>query len=269
MFPILARFGPFELFGHAVGPFTLHTYGLLVAVGFLAALAVVMRGARREGLPTEPVLDLAFVAVLAAIVGSRLLYVLFNLSEYLADPLRIFKVWEGGLIFHGGLLLAIPACLLAVRRSNLPAWGTADVFAPAIALGQAIGRIGCFAAGCCYGAPWDPPLCVTFTHPEALAPLNVPLFPSQLFAFAAGVVVYGALVAYRPHRRAPGQVFWLYLALASAARVAEDAFRGAAAKSQILPWLSATQAISLGVGFVALALFVIAGRRSRRLILPR
>lgn len=269
MFPILTRFGPFDLFGHQLGPFTLHTYGLLVALGFLAALVIVLRGARREGLPTEPVLDLAFVAVLAAIVGSRLLYVLFNLSEYVADPLRIFKVWEGGLIFHGGLLLAIPACLLVVRRSGLPAWRTADIFAPAIALGQAIGRIGCFAAGCCYGAPWDPPLCVTFTHPEALAPLNVPLFPSQLFAFAAGVLVYGVLVAYRRHRRAPGQVFWLYLALASAARIAEDAFRGTAAKSEILPWLSATQAISLGIGLVAIALFVTFGRRSGRFILPR
>jgi phosphatidylglycerol:prolipoprotein diacylglycerol transferase len=269
MFPILARFGPFSLLGHQVGPFTLHTYGLLVALGFLAALVVVMRGARREGLPPEAVLDLAFVAILAAIVGSRLLYVLFNLRDYLGDPLRVFKVWEGGLIFHGGLLLAIPACLYVVRRSRLPAWVTADVFAPAIALGQAIGRVGCFAAGCCYGAPWDPPFCVTFTNPESLAPLNVPLFPSQLFAFASGIVVFGVLVAYRARRRAAGQVFWLYLVLASAARLAEDAFRGTEAKSAILPWLSATQAISLGLGLVALLLFVTFGRRAGRLTLPR
>ena len=269
MFPILARFGPFDLFGHQIGPFTLHTYGMLVALGFLAALVVVMRGSRREGLPSEPVLDLAFVAVLAAIVGSRLLYVLFNLQEYLADPLRIFKVWEGGLVFHGGLLLAIPACFLVVRRSNLPAWATADVFAPAIALGQAIGRIGCFAAGCCYGAPWDPPFCVTYTHPDALAPLNVPLFPSQLFAFISGIIVFAVLVAYRPRRRAPGQVFWLYLILASTARLAEDAFRGTDAKLALVPWMSATQAISLGLAVVALTLFVITGRRAGRLTLPR
>ena len=121
MFPVLARFGPFGILGHQFGPFTLHTYGMLVALGFLAALIVVMRGARREGLPSEPVLDLAFVTVLAAIVGSRLLYVLFNLQEYLANPLRIFKVWEGGLVFHGGLLLAIPVCLVVVRRANLSA----------------------------------------------------------------------------------------------------------------------------------------------------
>ncbi len=269
MFPLLARFGPFDILGHQIGPFTLHTYGLLVALGFLAALVVVMRGSRREGLPSEQVLDLAFVAVLAAIVGSRLLYVLFNLREYLADPLRILKVWEGGLVFHGGLLLAIPACLYVVRRFNLPAWVTADVFAPAIALGQAVGRIGCFAAGCCYGAPWDPPFCVTFSDPESLAPLHVPLFPSQLFAFASGIVVFGVLVWYRPRRSAPGQVFWLYLVLASLARVAEDAFRSSSAKLAILPWLSATQAISICIAGVALALFVVFGKSAGRLTLPR
>jgi len=156
-----------------------------------------------------------------------------------------------------------------VRRSSLPAWATADVFAPAIALGQAIGRIGCFAAGCCYGAPWDPPFCVTYTDPDALAPLHVPLFPSQLFSFASGIVVFAVLVAYRRRRRSPGQVFWLYLVLASTARLAEDAFRGADAKSAILPWLSATQAISLGLGIVALVLFVVFGRRAGRLALPR
>jgi phosphatidylglycerol:prolipoprotein diacylglycerol transferase len=269
MFPVLARFGPYGILGHEFGPFTLHTYGLLVALGFIAALLVIMYGSRREKLEVEPVLDLAFVTVLAAIVGSRLLYVLFNLREYLAEPLRIFKVWEGGLVFHGGLLLAIPVCLYVVRRSRLPVWETADVFAPAIALGQAIGRIGCFAAGCCYGAPWDPPFCVTFTDPDALAPLNVPLFPSQLFAFASGVIVFAVLLAYRPRRRAPGQVFWLYLALASAARLVEDAFRGTDAKLELLPWLSATQAISLGIGAAALLLFVTFGRRSGRLTLPR
>lgn len=269
MFPILLRLGPFDLLGHSLGPFTLHTYGVLVALGFLAAIAVVLRGAKREGLPTEPVLDLTFATILAAIVGSRLLYVLFNLQEYRAEPLRILKVWEGGLVFHGGLLLAIPLCWLMIRKSNLPTWVTADVIAPAIALGQAIGRVGCLAAGCCYGAPWEPPLCITYTHPEALAPLQVPLFPVQLFAFGSGLLVFGALQLFRPRRRAPGQVFWLYLLLASAARIAEDAFRAPASKMALLPWLSTTQAISLGLALLALLLFVSFGRRAGRLGLPR
>jgi phosphatidylglycerol:prolipoprotein diacylglycerol transferase len=270
MFPVLLRLGPFALFGHEFGPFTLHTYGVLVALGFVVALAVLLRGARRAGLPTEPVLDLAFIAMLAAIVGSRLLYVLFNPGEYAAEPLRVLKIWEGGLVFHGGLLLAIPLCLIAVRRWRLPAWEVADTFAPAIAIGQAVGRVGCFAAGCCYGAPWDPPLCVTYTHPDALAPLHVTLFPSQLLAAATGLAVFAALVAYRPRRRAPGQVFWLYLLLAALGRLVEDAFRGTEAKLALLPWLSATQAISLTLAAAALVLFISFGRRNpSRPALPR
>jgi phosphatidylglycerol:prolipoprotein diacylglycerol transferase len=269
VFPILLRVGPFSVLGHSFGPLTLHTYGALVAVGFLVALVSVFRAARREKLPAEPVLDVAFVAILGAIVGSRLLYVLFNLREYLAEPLRVLKLWEGGLVFHGGLLLAIPLCVLMARRARLPLWSVADVFAPAIAIGQAIGRLGCFAAGCCHGAPWDPPLCVTFTHPEALAPLNVPLFPVQLLAFGSGLLIFAALTLYAPRRRAAGQVFWLYLALASAARLVEDAFRAPAAKLAILPWFSATQAIALALGVAGAALFLYFGRRSPRLTLPR
>lgn len=269
MFPVLARFGPFALFGHQIGPFTLHSYGVLVALGFLAALAVIGRGAKREGLPTEPVFDLAFVAVLAAIVGSRLLYVIFNLAEYRADPLRILRVWEGGLVFHGGLLLAVPVCLVLVRRLGLPAWETADVFAPSIAIGQAIGRVGCFAAGCCYGAPGDSPLCVTYTNPDSLAPLHTPLFPSQLFAAVSGAAVFVLLLAYRPRRRAAGQVFWLYFVLASVVRFAEDFFRGPEAKTALLPWLSVTQAIAVVLAAASLALFLAFGRRSSRLELPR
>ena len=91
----------------------------------------------------------------------------------------------------------------------------------------------------------------------------MPLFPSQLFAFASGVIVFAVLLAYRPRRRTPGQVFWLYLVLASTARLAEDAFRGTDAKLALLPWLSATQAISIGLGLFALLMFVAFGRRSR------
>jgi phosphatidylglycerol:prolipoprotein diacylglycerol transferase len=259
--PILLRLGPFSLFGATLGPFALHTYGLLVAIGFLAAILLVLRGARREGLPAEPVLDLAFATVLASIVGARLMYVLFNRAEYAADPLRVFKLWEGGLVFHGGLLLAIPVCWVMIRRAGLPVWRTADVFAPGIALGQAIGRIGCFAAGCCYGCETTGPWGVVFTDPEALAPLHTPLVPVQLIASLSGWVILAVLLLWRRRRAAEGQIFWLYLALASFSRVLEDAYRGTAAKTQLLSWLSATQLIALLLGGAGFVLFVRFGRR--------
>jgi phosphatidylglycerol:prolipoprotein diacylglycerol transferase len=264
VFPVLLRLGPYSLFGWSLGPFSLHTYGLLVAVGFLVALGVVLRGAKREGLPAEAVMDLAFMTVVAAIAGSRLLYVVFNYREYLAAPLRVFMIWEGGLIFHGGLLLAIPVCWAVMRRTGLPLWPTADLIAPAIAIGQGIGRLGCFAAGCCYGCPTDSPLGVVFTHPEALAPLNVPLLPVQLFSALSGLVIFGLLTLYRRFRRAPGQVFWLYLVLASAARMVEDLFRSRSATSSFLPGLTATQALGIALGIVGIACFVRFGRAGRR-----
>jgi phosphatidylglycerol:prolipoprotein diacylglycerol transferase len=209
-------------------------------------------------------MDLAFMTVVAAIVGSRLLYVAFHIREYLAAPLRVFMVWEGGLIFHGGLLLAIPVCWAVMRRTGLPLWPTADVMAPAIAIGQGIGRLGCFAAGCCYGCETDSPLAVVFTHPESLAPLHVPLVPVQIFSALSGAAIFGALVVYRRFRRAPGQVFWLYLALASAARMVEDLFRSREATSSLLPWLTATQALGVALGLLGVVLFVRFGRRAGR-----
>jgi phosphatidylglycerol:prolipoprotein diacylglycerol transferase len=259
--PVLFRVGPFSLFGFELGPFALHTYGVFVALGFLAGIALLMRGAKRDGLPAEKMLDLAFATVLAAIVGSRLMYVLFNPGEYLAEPLRVFKLWEGGLVFHGGLLLAIPLLWFLIRRAGLPLWRTADVFAPAIAAGQAVGRLGCFFAGCCYGCPTESFWGVIYTHPEALAPLHVPLVPVQLLASFSGWVVFGALALFRRRRPAEGQVFWLYLVLASLARVVEDAYRGTAAKLELLPWLSATQLIALLLCAGGIVLFVRFRRR--------
>lgn len=262
MFPVIFRFGSFTIFGLTFGPFTLHTYGVLVALGFLAAIGIIMRGAKKERLPLEPILDLAFMTVLAAIVGSRLLYVLLNSREYLAEPLRIIKVWEGGLVFHGGLLFAIPVCRVVMRRSGLPLWRTADVFAPEIAIGQGIGRLGCLAAGCCYGCPTDRGWGITFTNPEALAPLHVALVPVQILSSLSGWVIFGVLLLYRRYRRAEGQVFWLYLFLASLARVIEDLFRSRDATSALFNGFTTTQGIGIVLSLVGIVLFVRFGRRA-------
>lgn len=261
MFPVLVRFGPYTVLGLELGPFALHTYGLLVAAGFVAAIWIAARGARRDGIPVGPVLDLCFAIVLSAIVGSRLLYVLFNAREYLGAPLRILMIWEGGLVFHGGLLLAIPVSWLVIRRSRLPIWRTADLFAPAVPLGQAIGRLGCFTAGCCYGCETDAPWAVVFTHPETLAPRNVPLFPSQLLAAALGLAVAATVLLWRRRRPAPGQLFWLSLVLSSLARILEDALRGEGSALPFLSWMSATQAIAAAIAAASLLLYLAFGRR--------
>src|SRR6266498_2676993 len=141
MHPVLIR----------IGPLTIHTYGVLVAAGFLLGLALAARQAKREGVPPERIIDIGFYVVLSAIVGSRLFFVALNYSHYIRHPLDIFKIWEGGLVFYGGLILAVPVSIWYIKKQKLDLSGIADIFAPSLAIGHAIGRLGCFFAGCCYG----------------------------------------------------------------------------------------------------------------------
>jgi phosphatidylglycerol:prolipoprotein diacylglycerol transferase len=134
-----------------IGPLTIHTYGFLIAIGFLIGLWLAVRQATKEGIFPTKIIDLGFYILLAAIIGSRLFFVVINLDHYLRNPLDIFKIWEGGLVFYGGVLLAIPTVIWYVRKNNLALWQTADIFAPSVAIGHVFGRLGCFAAGCCYG----------------------------------------------------------------------------------------------------------------------
>ncbi len=138
MFPILFR----------IGPFSLHTYGVFVALGFFAGIALALREAGKSGINREKIFDLFFSIVLAAIVGSRILYVLLNFHQYRGDPMGIIRIWEGGLVFYGGLILAAGVTIWYVRRNELELWPVADLLAPSIALGHFFGRLGCFSAGC-------------------------------------------------------------------------------------------------------------------------
>src|SRR4030043_817819 len=197
MHPILFRFGPL----------TIHTYGLLVAVGFLIGLGFAVRQARKEGTPADKIIDLGFYILLSAIIGSRLGFNLINASHYIKNPLDIFKIWEGGLVFYGGVLLAVPTAIWYVKKNGLGIWSTADVFAPSIAIGHALGRLGGFFAGCCYGKtaqslPWAG----TFTNPESLAPIGIPLHPTQLYESAGEFINFLILIALRKNKAFKGQL---------------------------------------------------------------
>jgi len=198
-----------------LGPLTLHTYGLLVALGLVAGLIVSIHMGKREGFSSQRILDMAFGMVLAGVVLSRLLYVLLNPSYFLSTPWKILQIWEGGLVFSGGVLGALGAAAWYVRRHHFSLWTLGDVFAPGLALGQAIGRIGCFMAGCCYGRPTDVPWAVVFTHPRSLAPIGVPIHPTQLYHSLAGFIIFLALFWVSARKRFAGQVFVWFLILHS------------------------------------------------------
>lgn len=164
-----------------IGPLALNFYGLMVALGVLAALALFRVTAPKRDITPAQARDFCFWMILAGLIGSRVFYVLFHWPEFADQPALVLAYWRGGLMFQGGVLVALAISPLFLRRYHLGFWSTADVMVPSLALGQCFGRLGCFAAGCCYGRVTgaDNPLAVVFP-PNSLAPAGLPLWPTQL-----------------------------------------------------------------------------------------
>jgi phosphatidylglycerol:prolipoprotein diacylglycerol transferase len=209
----------------------LYSYGVLIAIAFLVALWLSGRMAKRAGLSQDAVTNLGIYCALAAIAGAKIMMFIVDLPRYLEHPGEIFSmstVRAGG-VFYGGLIGALVVAFWYMHRTKLPALTTADVFAPAIALGHGIGRLGCFAAGCCWGIPSDRPWAVTFTDPNAErlvgVPLNVPLHPTQLYEAFAEFIIFGVLYwrIRKPH--SPGSIIGMYLILYSATRFIVEFYR--------------------------------------------
>ncbi|HAX98096.1 MAG TPA: prolipoprotein diacylglyceryl transferase [Candidatus Atribacteria bacterium] len=209
-----------------VGPLTIYTYGLFVALGLLLGLSLALKEAKRESLDPQAFLDLTFYTVLAGIIGARIFYVAQNLSFYKENLLSIVRIWEGGLVFQGGLIFAIPVAWIFLKKKKLSFWKTFDVLAPYMALGQAFGRIGCFFAGCCYGKPTNVPWAVTFTDPKTLALACIPLHPTQLYSAAGLFFIFFILLFLRKHTKFSGQLSCLYLIFHSSFRFCIEFFRG-------------------------------------------
>ena len=207
-----------------IGSFSQSTYGVLVAVAFLVALTVISHLARRAGLNSDAVVNLGILCGLSAIVGAKIMMFLVDIPYYARNPGEIFSLssLQAGGVFYGGLIAALIAAWIYMRRHHLPALPTADVFAPGIALGHGIGRLGCFAAGCCWGRPTRLPWGVTFTNPLSQqlvgVPLGVPLHPTQLYESAAEFVIFGILYWRIRRQHAPGTIISLYLILYSTVR---------------------------------------------------
>jgi phosphatidylglycerol:prolipoprotein diacylglycerol transferase len=208
-----------------IGDFFIPTYGLLVALGFLAGLWVAGRLAQSRGMAPQLITDLGIYVALAGLLGAKLTMLLYDLPYFLSHPGEIFTMatLQAGGVFHGGLILALLVAVWYVRKRKLQFLPVADVFAPGIALGHAIGRLGCFAAGCCWGAACDRPWAVTFTNPDAHelvgVPLGVPLHPSQLYEASAEALIFALLYwRFRQGTHAPGHIISLYLVLYPTAR---------------------------------------------------
>ncbi|HXV63880.1 MAG TPA: prolipoprotein diacylglyceryl transferase [Vicinamibacteria bacterium] len=246
MFPKLVDFGEVNLLGfqfHAI----LHTYGFLLAAGFLIALKVAAIRGKKFGVEANLMMDLGLYLLVSALVGAKLLLLVVDWEHYSHDP---FSLVRSGGVFYGGLVAAVLTAIWFFRKHNLPVWVTTDILAPSVALGHGIGRLGCFSAGCCYGKPTSLAWGVTFTDPYAKeivgVPLNVALHPTQLYEALVEFAIFGFLIYLAGRKKFDGQIFWSYVALYSTARFVIEFFRGDLGRGFVLGGaLSTSQVIAL------------------------
>jgi phosphatidylglycerol:prolipoprotein diacylglycerol transferase len=253
MHPRLLTVPAFELFGRSTGPFTLHTYGVLLAIAFLAGLWVASRQAKRAGLDANRITDMAVWVLIAGLLGAKVLLVAVDWSYFGRNPRDVLSVFQSGGVFYGGLIAGILVAWRYARRYKLPGWQTADVLAPGVVLGQAIGRLGCFSAGCCWGKPTQLPWAVTFTDVYAArqvgTPMDTALHPSQLYESLAAFLIFLFLLWLAPRKRFHGQVTLVYVALYSAARFGLEFLRGDPDRGS---WLRGTVSTSQIIAVVLL-----------------
>ncbi|MCU1232422.1 MAG: prolipoprotein diacylglyceryl transferase [Candidatus Solibacter sp.] len=248
-----------RLFHIPVLDYDLHTYGVLVAIAFLVALWLAGRLAKESGLSSESVTNLGIYCALAAIAGAKLMMFVVDIPYYSQHPGEIFSLstLQAGGVFYGGLIAALAVAVWYMRKTKLPGWKTADVFAPAIALGHGIGRLGCFSAGCCWGIQCDRPWAVTFTNPLSHdlvgVPLNIPLHPTQLYEAFAEFIIFGVLYSRFRKPHADGSIIGLYLLLYSTARFIVEFFRVHEQGNLLGGPLDTSQWISLGLFLVGVA----------------
>jgi phosphatidylglycerol:prolipoprotein diacylglycerol transferase len=251
-----------------IGSFYLPTYGVVLAIAYLTGIWLLRRKARAEGLNEQKIFDLSLYILAAAILGAKLLLVIVEWRHYVESPRDLVGVLRSGGVFYGGLIAATAVGIWYMRKHRLPAWKVADMGAPSIALGEAIGRWGCFAAGCCYGRPTDGPLGVTFTDPFAHdavgTPLNVPLHPTQIYLSVNALLIFAVLQwAYR-RRSFDGEIFWLYILLYAITRGILETFRGDSTRGFLIPdVLSTSQFIGIVGAAAAVGMLVYLSRRRR------
>ena len=214
-----------------IGRFPVYTYGVLLAAAYLLGLQFALRRARTRGLDPNRVMDLGIWIIISALAGAKLLLLIVDFDTFGRNPAELLTLLRSAGVFYGGLITAVVVALWYLRRHKMPMWTVTDVFAPGIALGHVIGRMGCLFAGCCFGRPTDVPWAITF-HSEYAAQnvgttLNVPLHPTQLYeAGAELLILMFLLLTERKGRPFPGRTFWGYLLLYGVSRFVIEFYRG-------------------------------------------
>ncbi len=247
-----------ELFGYH-----LRGYGAFVGAALVISMSIVMRYGRRLGLKQEALLDATFASVIGGLIGGRLMFVIVHWPSFASNPLSMFHVWEGGMMYFGGLVLGIVSGSVVAIRKGLPIWRGVDTVAPAMGAGQALGRMACVVAGCCYGPVHHGPWAITFTDKEASVPpelLGEPLLAIQIFQIFEGLFLFGLAVLLFRRRKFDGQTFLLTLAAAGVTRFLMEGLRDDPARGFFLPSVfgetfSSSRVVGIGLVVISLSLY--------------
>ena len=218
----------------SIGPLTIHSYGLMIALGILVCVFMGMYRARKYGYKDEAVLDIAIFGILSGFIGAKLLYVLVEFDRFLENPMDVLG--SEGFVVYGGIIVGALAGVLYCRIKKLPCWEYFDLLAPSIAVAQGFGRIGCFLAGCCYGRP-----------------TGVPLIPTQLISSVGDFAIAGILLLYNKRNKKAGNVGILYMLLYGIGRFLVECLRSD--DRGTVGMLSTSQFISIGIVLLAIVLF--------------
>ena len=249
-------------------------YGLMLFLAFLVSMNVAARSARRAGLDPELIYDLSLFVFLGGLIGARVFYVIQYWGDRLRTVADVFKIWEGGIVLYGSIIGGTLVFFAYRALRPFPLMPALDSIAPALAVGIAIGRLGCFMNGCCYGDVCDLPWAVSFPEPSAPfmahrdagliepgAHWSRPVHPTQLYSVADGFILMGLLLAYAPVRRRDGEVMALLMVTYPVTRFLVEHLRGD--ESALATGMTISQNISVGLLLSGLAFWIWLSRRPR------
>lgn len=239
---------------HRWGPVAVRSWGTMLMIGFIAGLLWAIWDTRNDDeIDADLLIDVTLAILIGAVIGSRLMAVALNWADFVGEPTKVVKVWEGGLSFHGGLLGGMIGAGIYIARRQISYFRIADALAPSIAIGYALTRVGCFLNGCCHGAPSDLPWAVAMPYIANAGDPLIPRHPAQLYAALASMVVFGLLLLVRKHLHRNGHLFLTYLIFYSVGRFVVEIFRRSHSAEELgaLPSLTVAQFASICIAVAA------------------
>jgi len=238
-----------------IGPVTVHSYGLMIAIAFLVSMYFASHSAKKADISPEKIADFGLVLLISGIIGARLLYILTEIEYYRANPLEILMIWKGGLVFYGGFISALVCGLVFLKRNKIPVLKTCDHIIPYLALGHAIGRIGCFLNGCCFGKPTNLPWGMIFPGGSIAGDTysNIHIHPTQLYSVYTNFLIFAILLLFGNWKKFDGQILYLYFILYSVSRFLIEFVR---VEPQVLFGLTMSQVVCVVLFLTGVVMYI-------------